>query len=102
MPEESTPVTVYGHQFCGMVTPTLATLQQFGVEYEYVDIREQDDARDRVMQINNGNASVPTLVFPDGATLTEPSSTKLKAYLRENGYQPPPPFWSRWLKALRG
>lgn len=42
------------------------------------------EARNQVMTINNGYASVPTLVFPDGTTLTEPSFRQLRARLGIN------------------
>lgn len=100
---ETTPqVTVYAHPFCGMVRPTLMTLDRFGVPYTYIDIRQDDDARATVMQINEGYASVPTLVFVDGATLTEPSSGALKRELLRRGYTAPEPVWSRWWSRLRG
>jgi hypothetical protein len=43
------------------------------------------------MEINNGNASVPTLVFPDGSTLTEPSTAVLRQKLQSLGYAVPQP-----------
>ena len=44
--------------------------------------------------INGGNESVPTLVFPDGATLTEPNESTLRAQLTARGYHVP---WTAWL-----
>ena len=37
----------------------------------------------------NGYESVPTLVFPDGSTLTEPTNGGLQAKLGEMGYTVP-------------
>jgi len=65
-------------------------LDQAGIEYEYVDIRQDAYARERVQSINHGYESVPTLVFPDGSTLTEPSSRELRAKLVALGNDPPP------------
>ena len=39
------------------------------------------------MEINHGNASVPTLVFPDGSTLTEPSDQALRQKLNGFGFE---------------
>ena len=39
------------------------------------------------MEINHGNASVPTLVFPDGSTLTEPSDQALRQKLNGLGFE---------------
>ena len=53
--------------------------------YDYVDIREDEAGRLRVKEINDGNESVPTLVFGDGSTLTEPSSAVLFSHLESMG-----------------
>ena len=49
--------------------------------YDYVDIRKDEAGRLRVQEIHAGNESVPTLVFADGSTLTEPSRVTLLAHL---------------------
>ncbi len=61
-------------------------LDEADIEYEYVNIYADEAARERVRQINRGYESVPTLVFPDGSTLTEPSRNELQARLRDMGY----------------
>lgn len=59
-----------------------AALDELGVVYEYVNIRKDEVGRLRVREINNGYESVPTLVFPDGSTSTEPSRLELLAHLQ--------------------
>jgi mycoredoxin len=85
----SEKIIVYGHPFCPMVMPVLKMLESSDVDFEYINIRQDLEARDRVTEINNGNESVPTLVFPDDSTLTEPSSGALKSKLEEFGYTVP-------------
>ncbi len=58
-------------------------------DFVYVDISKDPDAKEIVRVINNGNASVPTLVFPDKSTLTEPSRAELQAKLQEYGFEDP-------------
>ena len=77
----------YGSPTCGRVPAVRDALEQFNVEYEYVDIARDAEGRQRVREINRGFESVPTLVFPDGSTLTEPTSAELKARLGEFGYE---------------
>lgn len=77
---------VYGTPVCPMVTPVRSALKRAEVLYDYVDIWQDDEARERVRTINNGNESVPTLVFPDGSTLTEPSNKQLEAKLQSLGF----------------
>jgi len=50
-----------------------------GVAYDYVNIEEDDDAAEYVVKLNNGSQSVPTIVFPDGSVLVEPSARELAA-----------------------
>ena len=52
-------------------------------------------ANERVRQINAGNASVPTLVFPNGATLTEPTEAELAEMLARMGYSSTRPTWQQ-------
>jgi DNA-binding MarR family transcriptional regulator len=49
------------------------------------------------MSLNGGNASVPTLIFPDGTQLTEPSSKELRAKLNIEQ-----PSLSQQLKSIVG
>lgn len=79
-------IILYGSPTCPMVSPVRNTLERANANYEYVDIYLNPEARKRVMEINNGNASVPTVTFPDGSSLTEPNEAILKAKLESIGY----------------
>lgn len=90
--ETSTPlesIIVYGHAACPMLPPVIGALKSADAPYTYVDIHRDPEARERVREINNGYESVPTLVFPDGSTLTEPQGGELPSKLREHGYRAP-------------
>ncbi|MCB0124260.1 MAG: glutaredoxin domain-containing protein [Caldilineaceae bacterium] len=94
------PITVYGHPTCPGVGPVRAMLGQSKVDYTYINIRQDPDGAAIVRSINNGNESVPTLVFPDGTTLTEPSVGELKGKLESLGYRVSPLAWllgNSWL-----
>ena len=80
-------VILYGHAACFGVPPARQMLQKTGVPFEYINIHHNTEAAARVRSINNGNESVPTLVFPDGSTLTEPSAWVLRRKLTDLGYQ---------------
>ena len=88
-PATTEPIMLYGHPSCPMIPTTRALLNQSGAAYEYVNIRQDDEARQRVRTINDGYESVPTLVFPDGSTLTEPSAWALRRKLKSLGYHVP-------------
>ncbi len=87
-------VIMYGTPTCPGVPPVRGMLDRAQVSFEYVNIAEDPESRGKVMAINNGNASVPTLVFPDGSTLTEPSTAVLQKKLESLGYSvPKPTLW---------
>jgi mycoredoxin len=44
-----------------------------------VGLEGNAEATEFVMQLNRGYQSVPTIVFPDGSVLVEPSWEELKA-----------------------
>jgi mycoredoxin len=58
-------------------------LDDAGVDYEWIDIDQDQAAVEEVMRLNRGMRSVPTIVFPDGTILVEPSRRVLGARLAE-------------------
>jgi mycoredoxin len=80
-------VMVFGHALCPGVAPVRGLLARSNVPHVYLDIRKDASAAERVRAINEGNESVPTLIFPDGSSLTEPSVGELKAKLEVLGYR---------------
>ena len=85
---------MYGTPTCPGVPPARGMLDRAQVPFDYVNIAEDAESRGKVMAINDGNASVPTLVFPDGSTLTEPSTAVLRQKLESLGYKvPQPTLW---------
>jgi len=95
---EENKIILYGRPACAMVPPVRNALEHAGVAYEYVDIYNVLEARERVREINQGYESVPTLAFPDGSTLTEPSVGQLQAKLQSLGYQVRSPTPMEWLQ----
>jgi len=84
-------IIMYGSPTCPQVRPCRGILKRAGAAFEYVDIFKDDNGRAAVRRINNGYESVPTLVFPDGSALTEPSGGQLKAKLAGMGLTPRKP-----------
>ncbi len=84
---ETTKIIVYSRANCPMNRPVLQVLLAAQAGFDYVDIVQDEDARQRIREINAGDESVPTLVFPDGDTLTEPGPGDLRTKLGEMGYE---------------
>lgn len=89
----STPITLYGTPICPGLPPVRGLLARAKVPYTYIDISRDRAAAAQVRAINDGNESVPTLVFPDGSSLTEPTAGQLKRKLEGLGYRVGPVAW---------
>ena len=76
-----TAVTMYTTTWCGYCVRLKKLMQREGIEFAEVDIESDPQAADLVMEANGGNRTVPTLVFPDGSALTNPSIDAVKAQL---------------------
>ena len=78
-----TELTVYGTTWCGDTRRCRNILASIDVPYIWVDIDKDKEGEAFVRQVNDGNRSVPTIVFKDGRILVEPSESELAAALRD-------------------
>ncbi|WP_353953006.1 mycoredoxin [Knoellia sp. S7-12] len=74
-------VTMYSTTWCGYCRRLKSQLDREGITVDVVDIERDDDAAVYVMQVNGGNQTVPTVVFPDGTAATNPSLAEVKQRL---------------------
>jgi mycoredoxin len=74
-------LTMYSTSWCGYCRRLKRMLDREGIAYAEVNIEEDPAAAELVMRVNGGNRTVPTVVFPDGAALTNPSIDQVKAAL---------------------
>jgi mycoredoxin len=80
-PVSSDLVTMYSTVWCGYCRRLKDQMDREGIPYQVIDIEENPNAADIVMAVNGGNQTVPTLVFPDGSALTNPSLAQIKQQL---------------------
>jgi mycoredoxin len=73
--------TMYSTPWCGYCHRLKGQLKREGISFAEVDIEQQPEAAQIVEAANFGNQTVPTLVFPDGSALTNPSVAQVKAKL---------------------
>ena len=73
--------TMYSTPWCGYCHRLKSQLDSEGVTYEVVDIEQHPEAADIVEQVNNGNQTVPTLVYSDGTAQTNPSLKQVQEKL---------------------
>src|SRR5260370_24861540 len=72
---------IYTTTWCSDCRTAKAVLDRAGVAYEAIDIDLDPAAVATVLAINGGVTAVPTIVFPDGRLLVEPSPPQLLAPL---------------------
>ena len=70
-------ITVYGATWCPDCKRAKKFFGEHRVQYENVDIDESPEAVSFVEKINNGLRIIPTIIFPDGQILVEPSNAQL-------------------------
>ena len=75
------PFTVYSTPWCGYCTRLKRQLKGEGLTFSEVDIELEPAAEALVKAANGGNATVPTLIFADGSSLTNPSLREVLAKL---------------------
>ena len=80
-------ITLYTSNWCAHAMRVEGFLEKHNVSVNTINIDKDREARDTLIEINGGYASVPTLIFPDGSKLTEPSFGQLRAKL---AIEPPP------------
>ena len=78
---ESKKIKVYGTSWCGDTRRARQVFAEMGVEYDWIDIDQDQAAAELVKSMNNGYRSVPTIIFPDESFLVEPSGYQLRQKL---------------------
>ncbi|NOZ05935.1 MAG: FAD-dependent oxidoreductase [Chloroflexi bacterium] len=74
-------IVLYGAHWCPDCKRSKKFLGEQMVPYRWVDIEQDKEARHYVEKVNNGKRIIPTIVFPDGDILVEPSNADLAAKL---------------------
>ncbi len=77
----SPKVTVYVTDWCPFSQRARSFLDSKGVEYEAIDIEEDEAAAQKVEGWNNGNRTVPTFDIEGKGIFTNPSPAQLTELL---------------------
>lgn len=80
MTENAAPkkIIMYSTTFCGDCIRAKSFFKKNNVEYINIPLEGNEEAIEFVMKVNKGYRSVPTIIFPDGSILVEPSNRELK------------------------
>ena len=78
-PRAGEKIKMYVTTWCGDCRFAKRWFDAHGIPYEVINIEEDENAAELVKRVNGGMRSVPTIVFPDGSVLVEPSARELAA-----------------------
>lgn len=78
-------LVVYSTTHCGDCKVARHVLDRHDLAYREVDVDRDDAARELVLDLNGGYCTVPTIVFPSGRVVVEPSARELEAVLENEG-----------------
>ncbi len=76
---EAGGVTMFTTSWCGYCARLKNQMTKAGVPFREVDIEQTPGTAELVAEVNGGNQTVPTLVFPDGSTATNPSLAEVQS-----------------------
>lgn len=74
-------ITMFSTTWCGYCRRLKSQLETAGIGYTEVNIEDVDGTAELVAQLNGGNQTVPTIIFPDGSSATNPSAAEVKSRL---------------------
>lgn len=72
-------IVVYGADWCPDCRRARRFFKAHNIEHTWINIDHDTQAEQLVIRLNQGFRSVPTIVFPDGSILVEPSTEALEA-----------------------
>lgn len=78
---EAGSIVMYSTTWCGYCRRLKNQLDSAGIGYTVIDIEQQPETAEYVASVNGGNHVVPTVVFPDGRSATNPSLAQVKELL---------------------
>ena len=74
-------LTMYTTTWCGFCRNLKNQLAREGLEVAEVDIERDPAAAEYVESVNGGNQTVPTILFPDGSAMVNPSAAQVRERL---------------------
>ena len=74
-------IVIYTTDYCSDCLRVKKFFEAHSISYLRIALEDNQEATAFVRQVNNGYRSVPTIIFPDGTVLVEPSWEELKSKL---------------------
>jgi mycoredoxin len=78
-PARADQPTVFTTSWCGYCKRLKSQLSRVGIEFREIDIEDHADGAAIVAHVNDGNLTVPTVLFRDGSAVTNPSAAQVRS-----------------------
>ena len=72
---------MFSTDWCGYCKRLKSQLGEVGITFREINVEQEPESADFVEKVNDGNRVVPTLLFSDGSSLTNPSVIAVKEKL---------------------
>jgi mycoredoxin len=73
----SDSIIIFTTNWCGDCRRARRFCDENNIIYQWINIDKDQQAEQVVLKINKGMRSVPTIIFPDGSILVEPTNSAL-------------------------
>lgn len=74
-------IKFFGAMWCADCRRARHFLDKQKIKYEYLNTDKDSQIQKEMLRLNGGIQNIPTLVFPDGSFLIEPTNTELSEKL---------------------
>jgi mycoredoxin len=74
--------TVFTTRWCGYCKRLKSQLSHADIDFHEIDIEDHADGAAIVAHVNDGNLTVPTVLFRDGSALTNPSAAQVSSRVK--------------------
>ena len=79
IPQNGEKIRMYVTTWCGDCRFAKRWFNAHNIPFDTINIEEDEHAAELVRSVNGGMQSVPTIIFPDGSIMIEPSARELAA-----------------------
>jgi glutaredoxin-like protein len=77
-------IVMYSAEWCPDCRRAKFFMKRKKISFMEIDVNDDKKAEAFVKELNNGNRSVPTIIFPDGSMMVEPSTEELEEKFGQN------------------
>jgi glutaredoxin len=81
---ESKNIIIYGAMWCPDTLRSISYFNSKNIEFDFKDIDGNEENTKTVEELNNGLRITPTIIFPNGEILSEPSNAEIERFMEKS------------------